>query len=132
MSECQATLLHLFIITEDCHNQGLQVIAGLPCHSKTALPCHSKTAGARLPGKSAGQVCRASLPGKSAGQVCRASLPGKSAGQVCWASLPGKSAGQVCRRCPINGCSQKKVHTDFKSDHVKWPNMDFQNKSDRD
>jgi hypothetical protein len=93
MSECQATLLHLFIITEDCHNQGLQVIAGLPCHSKTALPCHSKTAGA---------------------------------------SLPGKSAGQVCRRCPINGCSQKKVHTDFKSDHVKWPNMDFQNKSDRD
>jgi hypothetical protein len=45
MSEFQATWLHLFIITEDCHNQGLQVfpaIAGLPCHSKTA-----------------GQVCRA-------------------------------------------------------------------------
>jgi hypothetical protein len=50
-----------------------------------------------LPGKPAGEVCRASLPGKSAGQVCRASLPGKSAGQVCRASLPGKSAGQVCR-----------------------------------
>jgi hypothetical protein len=32
-----------------------------------------------------------------------------------------KSAGQVCQACPIkvrNGCSQKKIHTDFKSDHV--------------
>jgi hypothetical protein len=63
MSDYQATWLHLFIITEYCNIQGLQVclvIAGLPCHSKTALPCHSKTAG---------QVCRASLPGKSAGHV---------------------------------------------------------------
>jgi hypothetical protein len=62
---------------QNCHNQGLQVcpvIAGLPCHSKTAE-----------------QVYRASLPGKSAGQVCRASLPGKSAGQVCRASLPGNN-----------------------------------------
>jgi hypothetical protein len=132
MSDFQATWLHLFIITEYCHNQGLQVclvIAGLPCHSKTALPCHSKTAGqvcrASLPGKSTGQVCRASLPGKSAGQVCRAGLPGKSAGQVCQASLPGKSAGQVCRACPIkirNGCSLKKIPTDFKSDHI-WSRL---------
>jgi hypothetical protein len=76
MSEFQATLMHLFIITEDCNNQGLQVCPVI----------------ATLPGKSAVQVCRASLPGKSAGQVCRASLPGKSAGQVCRASLPGKSA----------------------------------------
>jgi hypothetical protein len=47
MSEFQATWLHLFIITEECHNQDLQVclvIAGLPCHSKTKLPCHSKSA----------------------------------------------------------------------------------------
>jgi hypothetical protein len=51
-----------------------------------------------LPGKSAGQVCRASLPGKSAGQVCRASLPGKSAGQVCRASLPG-SKSTVGKNC---------------------------------
>jgi hypothetical protein len=62
----------LFIITEYCHNQGLQV-------------CR-----ASLPGKSAGQLCRASLPGKSAGQVCRASLPGKSSGQVC-RGMPGMS-----------------------------------------
>jgi hypothetical protein len=53
-----------------------------------------------LPGKSAGQVCRASLPGKSAGQVCRASLPGKSAGQVCRASLPGKTATKDCWASP--------------------------------
>jgi hypothetical protein len=56
---------------QNCHNQGLQVcpvIAGLPCHSKTAEQVYR----ASLPGKSAGQVCRASLPGKSAGQVCRA------------------------------------------------------------
>jgi hypothetical protein len=62
MSDFQTTWLHLFVITEYCHNQGLQVclvIAGLPCHSKTALSCHSKTAG---------QVCRASLLGKTAGQ----------------------------------------------------------------
>jgi hypothetical protein len=37
----------------------------------------------RLPGKAAGQGCRARLPGKAAGQGCRARLPGKAAGQGC-------------------------------------------------
>jgi hypothetical protein len=57
----------------------------------------------------------------SDGPVCRACLPGLSAGPVCRACLPGMSAGHVCRACPIkirNGCSQKKILTDFKSDHV--------------
>jgi hypothetical protein len=49
---------------------------------------------AKLPGKAAGQSCRAKLPGKAAGQSCRAKLPGKTAGQDCWARLPGKTAGQ--------------------------------------
>jgi hypothetical protein len=40
-----------------------------------------------LPGKTAGQDCRARLPGKTAGQDCRARLPGKTAGQDCRASL---------------------------------------------
>jgi hypothetical protein len=50
----------------------------VPCHSRTVMSWHNCHVIASLPGKSAGQVCRASLPGKSAGQVCRASLPGKS------------------------------------------------------
>jgi hypothetical protein len=37
------------------------------------------------------------LPGKTAGQACRARLPGKTAGQDCWARLPGKTTGQDCR-----------------------------------
>jgi hypothetical protein len=116
MSEFQATWLHLFIISEYCHNQGLQVClviarlhfpviksAGQVCCRASLLPGKSAARqvccrASLLPGKSAaGQVCcRASLPGKSAGQVCRASLPGKSAGRVCRASLTGKSDGQVC------------------------------------
>jgi hypothetical protein len=76
MSEFQATLLHLFIITEYCHNQGLQVFLVI---ARLHFPIISSLPGS-LPGKSAGQVCRASLPGKSAGHVCRASLPGMSAG----------------------------------------------------
>jgi hypothetical protein len=59
----------------------MAMYAALPCHSKNAVKDYRE----RLPGKSAGQVCRASLPGKSAGQV----------GQVCRACLPGKSAGHV-------------------------------------
>jgi hypothetical protein len=34
---------------------------------------------ATLPGKAAGQGCRARLLGKAAGQGCRARLPGKAA-----------------------------------------------------
>jgi hypothetical protein len=47
---------------------------------------------ARLPGKDAGQSCRAKLSGKAAGHGCWARLPGKSAaaGQSCRARLPGK------------------------------------------
>jgi hypothetical protein len=103
MSEFQATWLHLFIITEDCHSQGLQVCSVIAWYYLVI---------ARLPAKSAGQVCRACLPGKSAGQVCRASLPGRSAGQVC----------RVCLIKIRNGCSQKKIHTDFTSDHV-WSRL---------
>jgi hypothetical protein len=88
----------LFIITDDCRYQGLQVIAGLPC-----LPC--------LP------VCRAGLPGKTAGQYWRASLPGKSAGQVCRASLPGKPAGHVRSKFVMAWLFTEKIHTDFKSVH---------------
>jgi hypothetical protein len=51
----------------------------------------------RLPGKAAGQGCRARLPGKAAGQGCRARLPGKAAGQSCRTLLPGKAAGQKSR-----------------------------------
>jgi hypothetical protein len=109
----------LFIITEYCHNQGLQVclviaklhfpvILSLPGKSagQSAGPvCRASLPGqsagpvcqASLPGKSARPVCQASLPGKSAGPVCQSSLPGQSAGLVCWASRPGKSARQVCR-----------------------------------
>jgi hypothetical protein len=48
-----------------------------------------------LPGKTAGQGCRARLPGKAAGQGCRARLPGKAAGQGRRARLAGKAGGQV-------------------------------------
>jgi hypothetical protein len=41
-------------------------------------------------------VNRNHLPGKTAGQDCRARLPGKTAGQDCRARLPGKTAGQDC------------------------------------
>jgi hypothetical protein len=50
----------------------------------------------RLPGKAAGQGCRARLPGKAAGQGCRARLPGKAARQGCTARLHGKAARQGC------------------------------------
>jgi hypothetical protein len=40
-----------------------------------------------LPGKAAGQGCRARLLGKDARQGCRARLPGKAAGQGYWAML---------------------------------------------
>jgi hypothetical protein len=58
----------------------MAMYVALPCHSKNAVKDYRE----RLPGKSAGQVCRASrasLPGKS----------GKSAGHVCQASLLGMS-----------------------------------------
>jgi hypothetical protein len=49
--------------------------------------------------KACNSACNISarLPGKAAGQGCRARLPGKAAGQGCQARLPGKSAGQGCR-----------------------------------
>jgi hypothetical protein len=44
----------------------------------TVTPTTTKQ-NAKLPGKAAGQGCRARLPGKAAGQGCRARLPGKAA-----------------------------------------------------
>jgi hypothetical protein len=58
MSEFQATLLHLFIFLKTATIKAYM----------SALSLQDCPVIARLPGKSAGQVCRASLPGKSAGQ----------------------------------------------------------------
>jgi hypothetical protein len=64
-----------------------------PAYSRFLKVCNFS---ARIPGKAAGQGCRARLPGKAAGQGCRARLPGKAAGQGCRIRLPDKAAGQGC------------------------------------
>jgi hypothetical protein len=64
-----------------------------------------------LPGKAAGQGCRARLPGKAAGQGCRARLPGMAAWQGCRARLLGKAAGQGCR-AKVNAMVQSAYYND--------------------
>jgi hypothetical protein len=55
-----------------------------PAYSRFLKVCNFS---ARIPGKAAGQGCRARLPGKAAGQGCRARLPDKTTGQGCRAKL---------------------------------------------
>jgi hypothetical protein len=56
-----------------------------------------------MPGKAAGQGCRARLPGKADGQGCRARLTGKAAGQGCRASLNKSQKEQVTDQLTKDG-----------------------------